>query len=75
MRHSSWTLFLVPLALPLVLMAFPGQMRQANQRPAETGVAVELVQETTAPSSALQGASSGSLEDTATEPSESLFKD
>jgi len=30
MRHSSWTLFLVPLALPLVLLLLPGARRSLD---------------------------------------------
>jgi hypothetical protein len=56
-------------------MAFPGQLREVNRGPAEAGAVVELVQEAAVPSSALRGASSGSLEDGATEKSESLFQD
>lgn len=75
MRHSSWTLFLVPLALPLVLLCFPGQLKRVNQGPAPTGVVVELAQEPATPSLNVSGASSGSPEETLTEKSESLFKD
>lgn len=31
MRHSSWTLFLVPLALPLVFLVLPGSWTGADQ--------------------------------------------
>jgi hypothetical protein len=31
MRHSSWTLFLVPLALPLVFLCFPGATATIHQ--------------------------------------------
>jgi hypothetical protein len=75
MRHSSWTLFLVPLALPLVLLCFPGSLKQVNQSPAETGAAVELAQESAVPSLTPAGATTGSLDETTSEHSESLYKD
>ena len=75
MRHSSWTLFLVPLALPLVLLCFPGSLRQVDQSPAETGVAVELAQELATPSLTPPGATAGSPDETSSEPSESLYRD
>ena len=37
MRHSSWTLFLIPLTLPAVLLCLPG----ARQSVDENGSAVQ----------------------------------
>ncbi len=31
MRHSSWTLFLVPLAIPLVFLCLPGSMKSTDR--------------------------------------------
>jgi hypothetical protein len=75
MRHSSWTLFLVPLALPLVCFCFPGAMKTAEH---ETPASVE-VQEiasdnaSTLPESVALGGASG--EDSPGSRSESLFQD
>jgi hypothetical protein len=33
MRHSSWTLYLVPLALPAVLLCLPGSMQSVEVGP------------------------------------------
>lgn len=45
MRHSSWTLFLVPLTLPLLLFCLPGSMRSGGKDPGEGGQVYERIQE------------------------------
>jgi hypothetical protein len=45
MRHSSWTLFLVPLALPLVLLLFPGARRTLEGGNSDARPAYEHVEE------------------------------
>lgn len=74
MRHSSWTLFLVPLALPLVLICFPGALKQVNRGPAEPGEAAEQVQEPAASPLNLSMAAAGPSEDASDEKPESLFR-
>ena len=39
MRHSSWTLFLIPLTLPLVLLCVPGSTN-SGETPASAGYEV-----------------------------------
>ncbi len=75
MRHSSWTLFLVPLALPLVFFCFPGAARQVNQTPAPTVEVQEVVQEAAVSTDNVLGASSGSLDEGVMEPSGTFFKE
>ena len=75
MRHSSWTLFLVPLALPLVLFCFPGTARQVDQTPAPLAEVQEVVQETAVSPNIVLGASSGSLEEGIIERPEAYFKE
>ena len=45
MRHSSWTLFLVPLVLPLVLLLIPGARRSLDQSDSSGGTTYEQVDE------------------------------
>lgn len=66
MRHSSWTLFLVPLALPLVLLFLPGSMNSTDQSNPSAGAPYEQVQEMI-PVAPIESASG--------EISEALFKD
>jgi hypothetical protein len=75
MRHSSWTLFLVPLALPLVLFCFPGAARQVDQTPAPTVEVQEVVQEAALSTNNVLGASSGSMEEGIIERPEAYFKE
>jgi len=44
MRHSSWTLFLVPLSIPLVLLGFFWAIGSLDQRPGWGGEAHGVVQ-------------------------------
>ena len=66
MRHSSWTLFLVPLALPLVLLCCPGGTTVSHR----SAPAVESAQEPVlqADSLAPEAASLPSLEDSGADP-------
>ena len=75
MRHSSWTLFLVPLALPLVLFCCPGATRQVDQTPTPLVEVQEVVQETAVSPNSVLGASSGSLEEGIIERPEAYFKE
>jgi hypothetical protein len=43
MRHSAWTLWLVPLALPLVLFCIPGSREPLDSRVRDDRGAVEAV--------------------------------
>lgn len=75
MRHSSWTLFLVPLALPLVMFCFPGAARHVNQTPAPAVEVQEVVQEAAVSVEYLLGASSASLEESVIERSGTYFQE
>lgn len=44
MRHSAWTLWLVPLALPLVLLCIPGSMEPLDSQAREDRVTHEFPQ-------------------------------
>jgi len=43
MRHSSWTLFLVPLALPLVFLCFPGASKPSHPAASVAAEGQELI--------------------------------
>lgn len=45
MRHSSWTLFLVPLAIPLVFLCLPGSMKSTDRSGPSEGEAYESLLE------------------------------
>jgi hypothetical protein len=49
MRHSAWTLWLVPLALPLVLLCIPGSREPLDSRSRDHGGAAKVVQTDVAP--------------------------
>ena len=75
MRHSSWTLFLVPLTLPLVLLCLPGSMRSGGNDAPAVGQAYEHLQEAD-PSTPDPGVVSlGSGDEGSGRTSEALFKD
>lgn len=75
MRHSSWTLFMVPLALALVILCLPGAWRTTNRIDGPSGEIVESVQdESPAPSEAVNSAS-GTGGDTYQDFSEALYKE
>jgi len=75
MRHSSWTLFLVPLTLPLVFLCIPGSMEPTHQADPGARDAYESLQEGNPSRSEILGLSMGSGEEASTEISEALFKD
>jgi hypothetical protein len=75
MRHSSWTLFLVPLTLPLVLLCVPGST-QPGETPASAGYEVlGEVPEQALTDMDLPTISLKSGDDSRGETSEALFKD
>ena len=75
MRHSSWTLFLVPLALPLVFLCIPGSMKSTDRPDPSAGEAYEHLQEEAPASLEVTGLSLGSGENASGEISEAFFKD
>ena len=75
MRHSSWTLFLVPLALPLVFLFLPGSMKSSVETSSPAGENSELVQDQLSLPPDGGGAYTGSLEEKPGDVSEGLFKD
>jgi len=74
MRHSSWTLFLVPLTLPLVLLCLPGSMGSGGEGTAEDGQVYEFLQETDPSASEVTVISLGSGEEGSRRTSEALFR-
>ena len=74
MRHSSWTLFLVPLTLPLVLIFFPWAMRSLDQLPSWGEQPQELVQEVRSVDLEDPKGGSGTGEEATPKPTEALFK-
>jgi hypothetical protein len=74
MRHSSWTLFLVPLALPLVLL-LPGA--KTSQGPEDPPAEAEYEQVRSQSVLSLQDLKASALgpEESHSEISEALFKD
>ena len=75
MRHSSWTLFLVPLTLPLVLLCLPGSMKSGGTNAATIGEVYEHVLELDPSIPELTMISRGEGDEGSGEPSEALFKD
>jgi len=75
MRHSSWTLFLVPLALPLVFLCIPGSMKSTDRSDPSAGKAYERLQERTPLSLEVTGLPLGPGENASGEISEAFFKD
>lgn len=75
MRHSSWTLFLVPLALALVILCMPGTLKTTSRTDSLSEDVVEFVQDETAAATEPGGSGFGSAGETFKEPSESLYKE
>ncbi len=75
MRHSSWTLFLVPLALPLVFLCMPGSMKSPGHENPSAGDPYESPRLETLSFPEIPGLSMGSGEEASGEISEALFKD
>jgi len=75
MRHSSWTLFLVPLTLPLVFLCIPGSMKPTVRTDPAAGSAYESLQEENASRPDIPGLSMGFDEEASGEISEALFRD
>ncbi len=75
MRHSSWTLFLVPLALPLVFLCIPGSMKSMDRSDPSAGESYERLQEEIPSSLEVTGLTLGSGENVSGETSEAFFKD
>ena len=75
MRHSSWTLFLVPLALALVVMLLPGATTSPDL-PDPVGRAVfSQSLEESLPRPETPAPASGSAEEVTQSDSEALYKD
>ena len=74
MRHSSWTLFLVPLALPLVLL-LPGAMKSPGPADPVATATYEQIQTETALQFEDLSRTAASSDDSAREVSEALYKD
>ena len=75
MRHSSWTLFLVPLALAAFILIMPGALRTTNLPESPTEEAVEILWDDPAALSDAGNAEFGSGGDTFQESPESLYKE
>jgi hypothetical protein len=74
MRHSAWTLWLVPLVLPLVLLLVPGSRSPIGQ-PEAPVESYELLQEEELRRTEFSGASLRTPDVVADEASEALLKD
>lgn len=73
MRHSAWTLWLVPLVLPLVLLCVPGSRSPVSQPPAPVE-AHELLQEEDLQRPERVGVTAAAPQDLPEDASESLLK-
>ena len=74
MRHSSWTLLLVPLALALVILCMPGTLKTTSRIDPPAEESVEAMEEERPVLSEAIGASFGSGGDTFQDSPESLYK-
>ena len=75
MRHSSWTLFLVPLTLPLALLLLPGSMNSTDRSGPAAGTGYEVIQELSSSNQEPMELLQGSAEGGSGENSEAFFKD
>ncbi|MFH1763235.1 MAG: hypothetical protein ABIF09_03490 [Gemmatimonadota bacterium] len=75
MRHSSWTLFLVPLAMPLVFLCLPGSMKSTDRTGPLAGEAYESLQDGDPSKLEVTEPSLGSSENVSLEIPEALFRD
>jgi len=75
MRHSSWTLFLVPLALPLLFLFMPGSMKSSGHENPAAGDTYESPRQESLSFPEIPGLTMGSSEEASGEISEALFKD
>lgn len=75
MRHSSWTLFLVPLALALVILCMPGVFETTSRIDSPTGEVQEFFQDERPALSETANSGFGSAGEAFQEPSESLYKE
>ena len=75
MRHSSWTLFLVPLTLPLVFLCIPGSMRSPDQSDPVAEEAYQGLHQENPSHPEVPGLSFGSRDEASGETSEALFRD
>ena len=74
MRHSSWTLFLVPLALPLVLICFPVALKSLDSVDPAQGVQTELVQQPASLEAPAVTYSGGGSDDGMNQRSDALYR-
>ncbi len=74
MRHSSWTLLLVPLALALMAFLFPGSTKSSNRADPTAATYENLLEEGRSGFDA-RALSSGSAEATSERTSEAFYKD
>jgi hypothetical protein len=75
MRHSSWTLFLVPLALAAFILIMPEALKVTNQPESRPQEAVETLWDDPAAVSEAANAEFGSGGDTFQDSPESLYKE
>jgi len=75
MRHSSWTVFLVPLALALAVLLLPGSTQSSNLTDSATGARYEHFVEESLSRLDATAPPSGSAEDGTGDTSEALYKD
>ena len=75
MKHSSWTLFLVPLTLPLALLFLPRSINSADRSGPSAGTSHEVIQELSLPNLEEIGPIQGSGDARSGEDSEALFKE
>ncbi len=75
MRHSSWTVFLVPLALALVVLLLPGSLRSPNPTDSTGVPGYGQLQEESWSSLEATVLPSASSEETSDDISEALYKD
>ncbi len=75
MRHSSWTLFLVPLVLALVVLLLPGTTTSPDSPDPMGGAVYSQVLEEGFSRTETPVPASGSAEETTQSDSEALYKD
>jgi len=75
MRHSSWTLFLVPLALPLVFLCLPGSMKCPVEAAPASVEAYESLGQEAQSRPEIPGLSMGSGEEASGDISEAFYKE
>ena len=75
MRHSSWTVFLVPLALAFIVLLLPGSMQSSNLTDSTGAAGYEQLQEESASQLDATALPSTSSDEASSNISEALYKD